>query len=256
MARNYASGPSLGVRLTGDVQCAQGPLPTTAIDAAATYRPAAPLGGLGRSDHGSRWGRRCLRKVRCEDSGVSEPPCCRAFRQGWVEGRRRGTPHSRRTPRVRLLAPGRRPRSRLSGRWLRWAAIEFDSPGTHAPRKVESVLWIRREHSPTQAVLRIVGDGHSLVLVVIGQDGQDGPEDLLLRDAHGRLHTDEDGWLDEPPAVQSCWPTAAQHDPGSLCDSGLDVALHPLALSSARRADPVVSPGPPGHRWARTPPSP
>lgn len=72
-----------------------------------------------------------------------------------------------------------------------------------------------------EAVAAVVGEGDGLVLVVEGDHGEDGTEDLLLGDAHAVVYAGEDGRLDEPASVVR--GLAAEGEPGAFALSDVDV---------------------------------
>jgi len=85
----------------------------------------------------------------------------------------------------------------------------------------------------------VVGDGDGLIVTaVVGDDGEDGPEDLLLGDAHRVVHVHEDGGVDEPALAHVGRPAAAEGDLGSFVLADLEVPLDPVTLALGHeRAD-------------------
>ena len=70
-----------------------------------------------------------------------------------------------------------------------------------------------------------------VLLVVVGDDRQHRPEDLLLRDRHVVAHVGEDRRLHEVAAVEALGRLRAAGDElRALLDALLDVAAHALAL--------------------------
>src|SRR4029450_11703726 len=81
-----------------------------------------------------------------------------------------------------------------------------------------------------QAVPRVVGDAHGVVLVGVGDDAEDRAEDLLAGHPHGVVDVAEDGRHHVPPLGQPGWTLAARHHPCALLDGRADVALDPVPL--------------------------
>src|SRR5690606_12287503 len=99
-------------------------------------------------------------------------------------------------------------------------------------------------HRSGQAVDRVVGDSDRLVVPVVFDDGEHGPEDLLLGDAHRVVHFGEQGGGDEPAARQlrrQGGPLAADNDPGAFLASGGEVAFDALLLASAHHGPICVA---------------
>src|SRR5581483_12081772 len=64
------------------------------------------------------------------------------------------------------------------------SAVEVDIAGADAARDPPRALDVTRGHVARQAIGRVVGDAHGLLLVLVADDGQHRPEDLLTRDRH------------------------------------------------------------------------
>src|SRR5262245_50545913 len=73
----------------------------------------------------------------------------------------------------------------------------------HGARRVTGV------DRAAEAVGRVVGDAHRLVVVAEGDHGHHRPEDLLAGDADVVRDVAEDGGLDEPAAREARGPAAA-----------------------------------------------
>ena len=87
-------------------------------------------------------------------------------------------------------------------------------------------------HRARQAVVGVVGDGHGVVVGVVGDERQHRAEDLLLGDRHRVVDVGEQGRLDVPALVEAGGTTAADDDGGAFGLAGLgDVALDPVALA-------------------------
>ena len=67
--------------------------------------------------------------------------------------------------------------------------------------------------------------------VVVGDEREDRPEDLLLGDGHRVVDVGEQRRLDVPALVEAGRPTAADDEGGALGHAGGDVALDPVALA-------------------------
>ena len=75
-----------------------------------------------------------------------------------------------------------------------------------------------------------------VVLVVVGEDRQDRPEDLLLGDGHVVAHLGEHGRLHEVAVLEALGLAGAAGDElGALVDALLDVAVDPVDLGLARQ---------------------
>src|SRR5688572_20415917 len=60
--------------------------------------------------------------------------------------------------------------------------VDADLAGADPRRDAARALEVARRHVAGEAVRRVVGDPDRIVLVVVGQDREHGPEDLLARD--------------------------------------------------------------------------
>jgi hypothetical protein len=98
-----------------------------------------------------------------------------------------------------------------------------------APLRRRAGLHIGRE-----AVDRVVGHRDDLVLVLVGQDREHRPEDLLARDGHVVGDAGEDRRAHIVAAVEILRTAgAARHQLRALVDAGLDQALDLLELDAA-----------------------
>src|ERR671911_2436906 len=105
-------------------------------------------------------------------------------------------------------------------------------PGADAPGNVEALVDVASPHRAGQAVLAVVGDAHSVFRVVVGDDREHGPEDLLLRNAHRVVDAGEHGWLHVPALLEAGRTAIATHrDLGALLLTHRDVFLDPLLLA-------------------------
>ena len=114
--------------------------------------------------------------------------------------------------------------------------------GAHPGRDLAGVPDILRLHIGRQPVDRVVGDPHRLVLVVIGDDRQDGAEDFLLLDRHAGPDVAEHSRPHIIAAVEVLRPAGTAGDQrGALLDAGLDQPLDLVELHLAHhRAEPRV----------------
>src|SRR5260221_2941829 len=62
--------------------------------------------------------------------------------------------------------------------------VHAEGTGTHAAGDVHALRHVGRPHRAGEAVLAVVRDTHRFALVVVGDHGDDRPEDLLTRDPH------------------------------------------------------------------------
>src|SRR6266542_6065527 len=104
--------------------------------------------------------------------------------------------------------------------------------GAHAPGDVDTLVDVARPHRSGEAVLTVVGDADGVVGRVVRDDRENGPEDLLARDAHRVVDAGEHRRLDVPTLVQSGRTAVAPHGdlrPFLLADG--DVLLDPFLLT-------------------------
>src|SRR5690606_23166513 len=87
-----------------------------------------------------------------------------------------------------------------------------------------------------EPIYGIVGDPDRIVLVLIGEDRQHRPENLLALDPHAGLDVAEHGGPHIVAAIQVLRPAeATRHQRGSLLDAALDQALDLVELDLAHR---------------------
>src|SRR4051812_7908543 len=79
------------------------------------------------------------------------------------------------------------------------AAVDVDLTGLHAAGERGRLRLVAGPYRAGESVDGAVGDAQGVLLVLVAQDGQDGPEDLLLGDRHVRGDVGEDGGADETP---------------------------------------------------------
>src|SRR5262249_14644885 len=111
------------------------------------------------------------------------------------------------------------------------AAVHRHRPGADAARDAERALLRRAVHGAGEAVDRVVRDAHRVVVVLVGDHAEHGPEDLLLRDRHARVDVDEERRLDEEARARGS--AAADEAARALALALLDVAEHALLLAAA-----------------------
>jgi hypothetical protein len=80
-------------------------------------------------------------------------------------------------------------------------AVLLNRAGAHPPCERHTVLEVGGEDGTAEPVPGVVGERDGLFLILVCDDGEDRPDDLLLRDAHVRLDVSEDRGFDEPPPV-------------------------------------------------------
>ena len=87
------------------------------------------------------------------------------------------------------------------------------------------------EDGGVEAVDRVVGERHGVVLVVGRNHAEHRPEDLLAGDGRVVVDVAEDGRLDVVAAVEVLGPTAAGRERRALGDALGDVPLDPVTLA-------------------------
>src|SRR5262249_38770895 len=113
-------------------------------------------------------------------------------------------------------------------------AVQVHVAGSDALRDALGALEVPRRDVAREPVGGIVRDLHGLVVALVGQEGEDGAEDLLPGDRHVVAHVAEDGGLHVVPALEACGAartTGRQLRP--LVDPGLDEALDLVELRLA-----------------------
>src|SRR5436190_7153637 len=104
--------------------------------------------------------------------------------------------------------------------------------GADAAGDVEALVDVAGPHRAGQPVLTVVGDAHCVIGVVVGDDCEHGPEDLLARDAHGVVDAGEHRGLHVPALLEAGRTAVAAHrDLGTLFLAHRDVLLDPLLLT-------------------------
>lgn len=108
--------------------------------------------------------------------------------------------------------------------------VDPDHAGLDARRDAVRELEALAEDGGAQAVRRVVGHAHGLVLRLERRDDDERPEHLLAVDLHRVLDVGEDGWLDEVPLAVERARLPARRQRRALGLPGLDEAEHPLVL--------------------------
>src|SRR5206468_10582777 len=75
---------------------------------------------------------------------------------------------------------------------------------------------------PAETVVRIVREAHRVVDVVVREDSEHGPEDLLPDRGGVRGQVSKDGGLDVPTPVEVLRTSAARNDAGAFGAAGCD----------------------------------
>src|SRR3954471_19193037 len=115
--------------------------------------------------------------------------------------------------------------------------VDRDVPAPDAPGYCLGTLGVRAPDAAREAVVRVVGDRHGVVLVVVGDHADHRTEDLLAGDRHRVVDVGEERRLDEV-AARAAGAAAAEDQLRTLGPAGGDVALDARALRLAdERAD-------------------
>src|SRR3990172_767708 len=80
--------------------------------------------------------------------------------------------------------------------------VDAHRAGADAFGNLERTGYVPTVDRATEPVGRVVGDAYGIVGVLVGQDRQHRPEDLLSGDAHVVADAAEDGGLDEIAAFE------------------------------------------------------
>src|SRR5262245_32119552 len=121
-----------------------------------------------------------------------------------------------------------------AGGEVRTGAIDVDVAGADLPGDLAGALGVAGRDVSREAVQRVVGDLDRLRVALVGQDGEDRPEDLLARDRHVVADVAEHGRLDEVAALEAGRTSrTAGRQLRALVDAGLDQALDLVELRLA-----------------------
>src|SRR3954451_19756210 len=74
------------------------------------------------------------------------------------------------------------------GHRVEGAAVDLDLAGADAAGDADRAVLVGRPDAAGEAVVAVVGDTDSVLLVLVGLDREDRPEDLLLGDRHLGAH--------------------------------------------------------------------
>src|SRR5258706_15857883 len=112
------------------------------------------------------------------------------------------------------------------------AAVDVDLAGADAARDALRARFVLGPHRAREAVGAVVGDADRVFLVLVGNDGEHRPEDLLLGDAHAVLHLAEHRGPHVVAAGRHALRRfgAAREQLGAFLLALLDVTAHALEL--------------------------
>ena len=113
--------------------------------------------------------------------------------------------------------------------------VDVNNAGTDGPGHLNPVREVRRPYATIKPVRRVVCQPDGLLLGVVRDDDDDGPEDLLLSDGHrvvdvGKERRPDVEALGERGIIERL--EAAGDDAPALVDTLLDVALDLVPLAS------------------------
>ncbi len=107
-------------------------------------------------------------------------------------------------------------------------AVDPDGAGLDLCGNVQGEVDVLAPDAGREAVARVVRERDRLLRGPEGHEGDDGPEDLLLRDRRGGRHIGEEcGWV-EPPVLRAAPGRLPHH--GALLHALADHALDPFEL--------------------------
>src|SRR4030095_12672707 len=141
-----------------------------------------------------------------------------------------------------FLAPGLAPLAAVArllvaaeaGHEVRAGAVDVHVAGADLLGHLAGALGIARGDVPREAGQRVVGDLDRLRVALVGQDGEDRPEDLLARDGHVVAHIAEHRRLDVVATLEAGRTAgAARGELRPLVDAGLDETLDLVELRFA-----------------------
>src|ERR687886_1231519 len=117
-------------------------------------------------------------------------------------------------------------------------AVQRQAPRAHLAGDAHSPVQVLGPHASRQAVLRVVGDADSVVVIVKRDHNEHGAEDLVLGYPHGVVDVGEDRRLQVPALRLARGPAAAHGDRRTFLSPTGDVALDALPLAFRyQRAD-------------------
>src|SRR3984957_16570684 len=114
------------------------------------------------------------------------------------------------------------------------AAVDVHLTSAQLSRDLDGLFFAAGPHAAREPVRRIIGDRDGLFFCVVGDDGEDRTEDLLLGDRHVVAHVREDRGSDVVTLLQSLRRLdATAEEPRALVDALRDVVANPLLLGRA-----------------------
>src|SRR5664280_2419675 len=113
------------------------------------------------------------------------------------------------------------------------SAVDPDGACPDPVGHADGAVAIRRPYRPRQSVGGVVGQGHRMVVAVMGNHHEDGSEDLLSGHACAVVDTDDERRLDEETAIEPVRAASSGDDRPALLAGQADVPLHPVALPGA-----------------------
>ena len=135
-------------------------------------------------------------------------------------------------------------------------AVQRHVAGFQAPGDAVGPGHVSRVHIAVEPVRRVVGDGHGLVVAVVGQHHHHRPEGLLPHGVHVRRAVGQQGRSHE--VAGQVRTLASAHQRGAISHPAADEFLHavPLAFRDQRTDEGVAQGGiphlqHPGHRLQR-----
>src|ERR1700746_4077309 len=110
-------------------------------------------------------------------------------------------------------------------------AVDRDATGLDLRGHPAGALYVGPVHEGVEAEARVVGDPDRIFLGFIGNNREDGPENLLPGNCHVVLHIDKDRGLHEVTRFETVRTAqAANQHLGAFFDALADVGLHALVL--------------------------
>src|ERR687886_2554815 len=111
-------------------------------------------------------------------------------------------------------------------------AVQRQAPRAHLAGDTHSPIQVLGPHASRQAVLRVVGNADSVVVIVKWDHNEHGAEDLVLGYPHGVVNVGEDRRLHVPALRLARGPAATHGDRRTFPSPTSDVVLHapPLAF--------------------------
>ncbi len=119
---------------------------------------------------------------------------------------------------------------------------------TRSREAIRGALRVGAIHGARQAVWRVVGDAHRIIVTVVGNHREHRSEDLLSGDSGVIGQPCDDRGLDVETDLSIRRPRATACEPSAFGDRQVEVALHTIPLSgrNQRPANGSGSLGSPG----------